>query len=87
MNRLVAGLAAWSIAAAAVTTARAQTPAELNQTSSYVAAFQNPDGGFAPKAGGASTLPATSSAVRILKNTGGSIRFVRSAESLLLSPH
>ena len=30
---------------------RAQTPAELERTAAYVAAFQNPDGGFAGKVG------------------------------------
>jgi acetyl esterase/lipase len=42
-------------------------------TARYVAAFQNPDGGFAGKVGDKSSLPATSSAVRTLKNVGGSI--------------
>jgi len=43
------------------------------RTSAYVAGFQNADGGFAGKPGGQSSLGATSSAVRTLKNTGGSI--------------
>jgi pimeloyl-ACP methyl ester carboxylesterase len=73
MNRFAAGLAACLLAAAALPSVHAQTPAELTQTSRYIAAFQNPDGGFAAKPGGPSTLPATSSAIRILKNTGGSI--------------
>jgi len=74
MVRFRTGLTAWSIVAAvAVTSARAQTPNELARTSAYVAALQNPDGGFAAKAGGPSSLGTTSSAVRILKNTGGSI--------------
>ena len=51
----------------------AQTPAELATTSSYVEAFQNPDGGFSGNSGGSSSLGATSSAIRVLKNTGGSI--------------
>jgi hypothetical protein len=41
---------------------RAQTPAELAQTAAFVAAHQNPDGGFAATAGGPSSLGATSSA-------------------------
>jgi poly(3-hydroxybutyrate) depolymerase/prenyltransferase beta subunit len=51
----------------------AQTPGELALSGRYVAAFQNPDGGFAATPGGASTLNATSSAVRTLKNTGGAV--------------
>ena len=54
--------------------APAQTPAELEQTAAYVAAFQNPDGGFAPKVGQASSLGSTSSAIRILGFVAGSIR-------------
>jgi acetyl esterase/lipase len=42
-------------------------------TARYLAAFQNPDGGFAAKAGDRSSLPATSTIVRTLKNVGGSI--------------
>ena len=56
--------------------ARGQTPAELAETARFAANFQNPDGGFAPKVGGTSTLGATSSAVRILGYTAGSIRDV-----------
>jgi len=56
--------------------ALAQTPAELSGTGAYVAGFQNPDGGFSPKAGQGSTLGATSSAIRTLGYVGGSIRDV-----------
>jgi acetyl esterase/lipase len=59
-----------------VSVARAQTPAELAQTATYVAAFQNPDGGFAGKVGGESSLGSTSSAIRALKYSGGSVRDV-----------
>ena len=52
----------------------AQTPGELEQTAKYVAAFQNPDGGFAGKVGQASSLGSTSSAIRTLGFVGGSIR-------------
>jgi acetyl esterase/lipase len=83
MKRFVAGLVVGLLAAAPA--ARAQSPAELAQTAAYTAAFQNADGGFAPKKGAASTLGATSSAIRVLKYTGGSIpdvlacvRFVKS---------
>src|SRR4051812_39636564 len=52
---------------------RAQAPAELAQTAAFVAAHQNPDGGFAATKGGTSSLGATSSAIRSLKYTAGSI--------------
>jgi pimeloyl-ACP methyl ester carboxylesterase/prenyltransferase beta subunit len=54
----------------------AQTPADMAQTAAWLAEFQNSDGGFTPIAGGASTLGATSSAIRSLKYVGGSIRDV-----------
>ncbi len=54
----------------------AQTPEEMAQTARYVEAFQNSDGGFADEPGGASSLGATSSALKILKNVGGSVRDV-----------
>ena len=60
--------------AAQVHPADAQTPDELRRTASYAAAFQNPDGGFAGKAGQASSLGSTSSAIRVLGFSGGSIR-------------
>ena len=53
--------------------ARAQSPEESAQTARFVAAFQNPDGGFAATKGGPSTLGATSSSLRALKYTGGSV--------------
>ncbi len=53
--------------------ARAQSPEEWAQTAGFVAAFQNPDGGFAATKGGPSTLGATSSSLRALKHTGGSV--------------
>jgi dienelactone hydrolase/prenyltransferase beta subunit len=56
--------------------ARAQTPAERAQTAGYLAAFQNPDGGFATAAGQKSSLGATSSAIRSLKNVAGSVKDV-----------
>ncbi len=51
----------------------AQSPAELARTAAYTAALQNRDGGFGAAAGQRSSLGATSSAIRILKYTGGSI--------------
>ncbi len=56
-----------------------QTPDELTATGRFVANFQNPDGGFAGKAGGESSLGSTSSAVRILGYVAGSIRDVPGA--------
>jgi poly(3-hydroxybutyrate) depolymerase/prenyltransferase beta subunit len=75
MKRFLAGLAVAVTVGLVVASpvARAQTPSELRQTARYAAAFQNPDGGFGARVGGASTLGSTSSAVRILKYTGGSI--------------
>ncbi len=55
------------------TAAPAQSPKDLAQTAQYVGAFQNPDGGFSAGVGGKSSLGATSSAIRCLKYTGGSI--------------
>ncbi len=54
----------------------AQTPEELTQSARFVSAFQNPDGGFAPSVGQASSLGSTSSAIRTLKYLGGSIKDV-----------
>jgi poly(3-hydroxybutyrate) depolymerase/prenyltransferase beta subunit len=71
MKRLFPCLAACLIVVAA--SARAESPSDLARTSAYIAAFQNPDGGFAAKPGGPSTLGATSQSIRILKNTAGSI--------------
>ena len=53
---------------------RAQSPIEVRQTAAYLASFQNPDGGFGPGPGQKSTLGATSSVVRSLKNVAGSIK-------------
>ncbi|WP_406700285.1 family 16 glycoside hydrolase [Singulisphaera sp. Ch08] len=64
-------LAAWAIVAAP--NVRAQSAEQPERTAAYVEAFQNPDGGFGAKAGGPSTLGSTSSAIRVLKNVGGSI--------------
>jgi poly(3-hydroxybutyrate) depolymerase len=65
------GLLACVILSALV--ARAQTPQEMAQTARYLAAFQNPEGGFAGQVGGESSLGSTSSVVRSLKNVAGSI--------------
>ena len=53
--------------------AAAQTPSELERTAAFVATLQNADGGFSAKAGQASSLGSTSSAIRTLGFVGGSI--------------
>ena len=73
MSRFLRGIVAWSITGVAIAAAHGQSPSDLAQTAHVTAAFQNPDGGFASKVGGASTLGATSSSIRILKYAGGSI--------------
>ncbi len=67
---VIAGLAAQ------IPSAHAQTHGERERTAAYVAAFQNPDGGFAGKVGQASSLGSTSSAIRTLGFVAGSIRDV-----------
>jgi len=52
---------------------QAQTPLDREKTAAYVAGFQNPDGGFAARPGGPSSLASTSSAVRTLGFVAGSI--------------
>src|SRR4051812_15743133 len=71
MKRFVLCLASWAIVLAPG--ARAQSGDDLARTAAYIAAFQNPDGGFGARAGGPSSLPTTSTAIRVLKNVGGSI--------------
>ena len=67
----VATIALAAIAGPIGAGARGQTPQELRATAKYVEAFQNKDGGFAAKVGGASSLGATSSAIRTLGYVGG----------------
>ena len=66
---LTAGLVVWAVSSSSL----AQSPKELAQTAHYIAAFQNPDGGFSGTVGGKSSLGATTSACKILKYSGGSI--------------
>ena len=73
MKRLLAIAIAGIVALVHPDLAAAQTPSELERTAAFVASFQNPDGGFAGKAGQASSLGSTSSAIRTLGYTGGSI--------------
>ncbi|MBX6313687.1 MAG: DUF1080 domain-containing protein [Isosphaeraceae bacterium] len=84
MRPRLRGLVAGLILLAA-TCARAQTPAEMAQTARFLAAFQNPDGGFAGKVGGESSLGSTSSIIRSLKNVGGSIPDVLKCIEYVLS--
>ncbi len=81
MRRIVGwALGGWMVLGLLGTTASwGQTPAELTATARFVANFQNPDGGFAPKVGGNSTLGSTSAAVRTLGYVAGSIRDVPGA--------
>ena len=53
--------------------ASGQTPAEMARTAALIESWQNPDGGFGGAKGAKSTLGGTSSAIRMLKNVGGSI--------------
>ncbi len=77
LKRSLAIAIASLVASAAL--ALAQTPADLGRTAAYVAAMQNPDGGFAPKPGQGSTLGATSSGVRTLGYVAGTVRDVPGA--------
>ena len=52
---------------------RGQTAAELAQTAAFAAAHQNKDGGFAARAGQASSLGATNAGLRVLRHVGGSV--------------
>ncbi|AGA29711.1 family 16 glycoside hydrolase [Singulisphaera acidiphila] len=83
MKRIVLSLAVWAIVA--VPSAQAQSTEQPARTASYIEAFQNPDGGFAAKLGGPSTLGSTSSAIRSLKNVGGSIPDVLACVSYVKS--
>jgi prenyltransferase beta subunit/predicted esterase len=53
--------------------ATAQSPAELAETAHLLHGMQNADGGFSVQPGGDSSLGATSSVVKCLKYSGGSI--------------
>ena len=51
-----------------------QNVSQMEPTARYMAALQNPDGGFASTPGGKSGLTTTVSAVRVLKYTGGAVK-------------
>ncbi|WZO95860.1 family 16 glycoside hydrolase [Isosphaeraceae bacterium EP7] len=85
---LSAGLLAatgWTSGVAA--RAQAPTPGQTqeNPSARFLAALQNPDGGFAPAPGQASTLGSTSSAIRTLKFLGGSVPDIPKAIEFLKS--
>jgi predicted esterase len=73
MRRLSSLVAFALIGLVATPASRGQSPAEFAQTAAYIASLQNADGGFGPAPGEASTLGATSGAVRTLKYVGGAI--------------
>jgi dienelactone hydrolase len=75
MRRCTAALIVIVIAAGA----GSPTPQETQATARWVATLQNEDGGFAAKPGGPSSLGSTTSAVKVLKYTGGSIPNVTAA--------
>ena len=67
------------ILAFSLSSAIAQTPADLAQTGEFAAHHQNKDGGFGAKPGEPSTLGSTSSSMKILLHVGGSISDVPGA--------
>jgi pimeloyl-ACP methyl ester carboxylesterase len=74
MKRLLGSLVVLLFAVHPIARADATAASEdMARTAAFIAAFQNPDGGFAGKPGGASSLGSTSSAIRALKYAGGSI--------------
>ncbi len=87
-TRMVAvGLLSSWVVLGSIRESSGQTPAEMAETGRFAANFQNPDGGFAPKVGAASTLGATSSAIRILGYVAGSVRDVPGAIRYVKSCH
>jgi predicted esterase/prenyltransferase beta subunit len=65
----------------------AQSPTERAASAAFVASLQNPDGGFASKPGGPSSLGSTSSGVRTLGYLGGSIKDVAKCIAYVNSCH
>lgn len=62
-----------------------QTPTEMRETAALIQSWQNPDGGFGSSKGAKSALGPTSSAIRMLKNVGGSIPDVAGCRSYVKS--
>ena len=84
-RRRSAALLAVLWAASISSTARGQAPDEMAATASDLAGFQNPDGGFGGEPGGPSTLGATSSALKSLKNVRGSVPNVAQCQEFVRS--
>jgi pimeloyl-ACP methyl ester carboxylesterase/prenyltransferase beta subunit len=76
MRRMTLTLSVCLLAFGLVKAAIAQSPSEMQQTATYLAAFQNPDGGFAGAVGQKSSLGSTSSVIRSLGNVAGAIKDV-----------
>ncbi len=88
MMRIVAvGLLGSWVSFGSIRESSGQTPAEMAETGRFASNFQNPDGGFASKVGGTSTLGATSAAIRILGYVAGSVRDVPGAIRYVKSCH
>ena len=75
MGRRVLVVAVWILAGPTLrlSLADAQSPSDFAATAAYAVAHQNADGGFAPQPGMPSTIGATSTALRVLDNVGGSV--------------
>ena len=82
---VLVGLLAIGLGPFPATSARGAASEDPAATARFVAAFQNHDGGFAARMGEKSSLSATSSGVRTLKNVGGSIPDVLACLSYLRS--
>jgi predicted esterase len=87
MKRFLAIAFAVLASQTAPTLAFAQSPANRDATAAFVANFQNPDGGFAAKVGGPSSLGSTSSGIRTLGYLGGSIKDVAKCIAYVKSCH
>jgi predicted esterase len=87
MNRLLAIAIVGGLASLSSTSVLVQTPADREQSASFVASLQNADGGFGSKVGGPSTLNSTSSGIRTLGYLGGSIPDVAKCIAYVKSCH
>ncbi|WP_169979620.1 family 16 glycoside hydrolase [Tautonia rosea] len=73
MKQHLIGLLAWLAILASHAEAQSLSVIDRNETAQFAASRQNPDGGFAAEPRGASSLGATTAAVRVLRYTTGSI--------------
>lgn len=78
-------LLALALIALAVPTARADDRDTAATIARDLSALQNPDGGFASRPGGPSSLGATSNALRVLSYVGGAARDVEAAGRYILT--